>query len=208
MKSIRKFLKIGNTRCYKKGQIILYQGEKSGNSFYIEKGYIKIYDIDLEGNEKLLVILGPKDLFPLVWTFKGSDSLLYFYESMSDVEIWVIKRSKILKDVKEDIHLSNDLLDYFVSHNKQIMSRIKSLEASDSQHKILEVLDYLATNHSKNDGEYIIVKPVITHQNIADMCGLTRETISLQMKQLELDHVLSQSNSTLKINKIKLKKLL
>ena len=50
---------LGNAqqRSYPKGQIILYQGDTPPYMFLLKQGEIKVYDIDEQGNEKILYII-------------------------------------------------------------------------------------------------------------------------------------------------------
>ena len=191
-------------RDYPKGQILLYQAEQTSNVFRIKSGYVKVYDISSEGQEKLLIILGKGDIYPLVWTFGASDKLLYFYEAMSDATIEVASRQELMNAIDADHALTKELLKYFVNHTKELMLRIECLEASNAKFKVAQVLDYLVGSHSVKKGKNTQVCAPITHQNIADMAGLTRETTSIQMKELEKVGVIKQDSDGLIVSSAKL----
>lgn len=184
-------------REYPKGQILLYQGQKTEDVFQIQKGYVKVYDVSAQGNEKLLMILGPDDIFPLVWTFRGSESLHYFYETFDDTEVCVVPRSTLIDSIKESHPITLHLLEYFVERTKQLMSRVECIEATSAKHKVAQVMSYLAEAHGKSVAQngYKVELPV-THQSIADMAGITRETASLQIKELEKAEIIENANSS------------
>lgn len=209
MKSFETLFEEAPTRSYTKGQILLYQAEQTESAFFIKEGYVKVSDVTSEGNEKLLVILGPGDIYPLVWTFGVSDKLLYFYEAQTDVTIQVIPRTKLLKAVESDHALTQDLLRYFVNRSRQLMLRIECLEASNALYKVAQVLEYLATSHGSEETKATRKIAVhITHQNIAAMAGVSRETASIQMKQLEEKKIVNQDANHLVVHVAKLHKLL
>ena len=188
-------------RKYPKKQILLYQAEQTSSVFRIKSGFVKVYDINSEGTEKLLLILGPGDIYPLVWTFGESDSLLYFYESMTDTEIQVISRKSLMENIDHDHQLTKELLKYFVGYTKQLMLRIECLEATNAQHKVAQVLQYLASSYGKkNSNKLVDISVPVTHQDMANMAGLSRETASIQVKDLESKKILKQERGSLQVN--------
>ena len=173
-------------RHYPKGQILLYQGERTHDVFHIQKGYVKVYDVTAGGDEKLLLILGPGDIFPLVWTFRAVSPLHYFYETFDEADVCVIPRTRLLKSIEQSHEVTSHLLEYFVNRTKDLMSRIECIESTSAKHKVAQVLTYLATAHGDEVSKAgFKVRMPITHQSIADMAGIARETASLQLKELE-----------------------
>ena len=198
MNSLDTIFKDAHLRSYPKGQILLYQGEKTPDFFRIIDGYVKVYDITAAGNEKLLLILGPNDRFPLVWTFRGVDALHYFYETFDEAEVAVVERKKIVNSIKESHEFTAHLLEYFVGRTADLMKRIDCIEATSAKHKVAQVLGYLAAAHGEKvaRGAYR-VQLHTTHQSIADMAGVTRETASVQLKELEGEKMFSSSSNEL-----------
>lgn len=190
-----------HVRKYPKGQILLYQGEKTNDVFRIRSGYVKVYDVNSSGIEKLLIILGPDDLFPLVWTFRSPEALHYFYESIDTTELAVVSRQKLISSLSKSHKFTVHLLEYFVERTSDLMKRIECIEGTSAKHKVAQTLEYLA--HALGDpvkSDELKVKVPITHQMIGDMAGITRETASLQLKQLEKLKIYKNNNNHLIIN--------
>lgn len=195
MASLTSVFDDAHQRNYPKGQILLYQGEKTNDVFRITSGYVKVYDVTAQGSEKLLIILGPGDIFPLVWTFRGTDALHYFYETIDESEVAVVPREELIGGLKESHAFAVHLLEYFVQRSADLMKRIECIEGTSAKHKVAQVLDYLAQSQGDEiaDDTYKVRIP-ITHQMIADMAGITRETASLQLKKLEKANVFENKN--------------
>lgn len=173
--------------------------------FYVATGHIKVYDITAQGIEKLILILGPGDVFPLLWTFRGVSSLHYFYESLDDVVLKVIPCEDFIKAVKENHRITLNMLQYFVDTTKDLMSRIECIEASGAKRKTAQVIMYLALAHGTKatKNSYKVALP-ITHQSIANMAGITRETASLQLKELENEGLFVMADDTIIANLAKI----
>lgn len=186
MNSITSFFKTNHHREYPKGQILLYQAEETNDVFFIDSGYVKVYDVTSNGEERLLLILGPGDIYPVIWTFRESDSLLYFYESMTPVSVCVTKRKEVKQLIDENHEFTKVLLYHFVTRIKELSLRVECVEATNARHKIIQVLDYLRNAHPGDSSKGFVTIPIpLTHQNIANMAGLSRETASICLKNLE-----------------------
>lgn len=208
-KDIESVFAEAHVRSCPKGQIVLYQGEKTQNVFRISKGYVKVYDITSQGEEKLVLILGPEDLFPVVWTFGTSDSLHYFYETMNDTELSFVSRKVIREAVGKSHALSIHLLEYFVERTKDLMLRIDCIESTSAKHKVAQVLLYLANSHGKLIAKDMMkVQLPITHQAVANMSGINRATASTCLKELEDERMFKAKKNSYIIHTDRLEKFL
>ena len=173
-------------RSYKKGQILLYQGERSSMLSCILDGYVKVYDVSPRGTEKLLTILGPKNVYPFVYSMERKAVQSSFYEAYTDIETCSIPYKDYKAKLKTNQKLLMTALDDSVRSVKELLQRTETIHTASSKHRIGYVLSFLAHTHAKSIGKkQFKLKLPITHQAIADMAGVTRETASLQLKKLE-----------------------
>lgn len=201
MTNIASIFNDAHLRSYPKGQILLYQGERTNNIFLIKSGHVKVYDITAQGVEKLIVILGPDDLFPLVWTFNTDDALHYFYETYDDTAVCVMPRNELMSAIDTSHEITKQLLQYFVERTKELTSRVECIEATSAKHKVAQVLSYLATAHGENIAkDTFSIRLQITHQSIANMAGITRETASIQLKELETEKMFKNTDAGLVVH--------
>lgn len=202
MTKLRSIFEEAHVRKYPKGQILLYEGETTKDVFYINSGFVKVYDITAQGTEKLMLILGPEDIFPLIWTYGQTNPLHYFYETYDETEVSVLPQEKMLEASDSAHEVTKQLLEYFVDRSQDLMNRIDCIDATSAKHKVAQVLAYLAKAHGDQiaDTESYNVRITITHQSIADMAGLTRETASIQLKELEKEKHYKGSGDMLTIH--------
>lgn len=185
MDSLAELFSGGHQRSYQKGQIILYQGESTPNTFFIKSGRVKLYDISKGGHEKLLLILKPGDVFPVIWNFLRPVAVHYFFETTEDTTVVTIPRETFNEKVKESHHFSHELLRYFSIRTQQLMARIECIDSTSARHKVALVLRYLAEVHgTETKPGLFTVQMDVTHQTIANMAGITRETTSIELKSL------------------------
>jgi len=209
VESIRELFPRLDVRRYGKNQIICYQGDKPQYVFFVLKGHIKYYDIDDDGDENILHIVGPQNIFPMLYAFGVSSEIGAFYAAIDAVEVITIPLHDFHRVIETDIKFSNALTRWFLTEIEQLVFRINSFEKTDSRSKIMHALKYLSVNYGQPTGTWQRIDFATTQQFLADFTGLTRETVSTIMNELEKantvrfgkGHHLEVSNS--KLDKIK-----
>ena len=202
MRTLAELFKSGQKRQYKKGQVLMHQGDTLSNLFYIERGFVKIYNILESGDERILVLMGPGDAFPLANALFRSDyELKYFYETMTEVKAVVVEREKLAAKLSGNHQTLQVLLEYITRTNRQMVERLEVLENKSADLKIAKTLPYLIEKAgTKTSDKKFKLKLKLTHQDIANMTGLTRETTSIEIKKLERAGVIKQSAAHMLIN--------
>ena len=89
-----------------------------------------------------------------------------------------------------DVVFANQIFAWFVGEVSFILGRIKGLEKTEGRMKVAQALEFLLKRHAKpkNDSWHRVKFPV-SQQFLADLVGLTRETVSTIMKELDEQQV-------------------
>lgn len=194
-------------RHYPKGQIILYEGENPTDAFIVKHGAVKIYDIDEDGNEKILHVLKAPAVFPGLFMFglsgtPGSGQTSTFYTTVAESELYVISRATFESRLSTDMALMHYCMRWFASEVQEILRRMSSLEKTSTRSKLLATLVYLSRQHADEPrlGWQKVQFPV-SHQLLADMIGVTRESTTMVMKDLQKEQIVRTPKlGTLEIN--------
>jgi len=189
IESIKALFPKANTRVYDKGQIICYQGDQPHHIFFVAKGHIRYFDIDDEGNEKILHLIGPNNIFPMLYAFDVTKEVGAFYSTLDKAEIVAVPLEEFRKATRTDIEFSNALTKWFLTEINQLTQRISSLEKTDANVKVKYALKYLAFHYGQPKGIWQQINIPATHQFLADFTGLARETVSAIMHDLEQSKV-------------------
>lgn len=205
--SIKELFPQAPSRKYDKGQIICYQGDKPQHIFFVAGGHIRLYDIDDHGNDKIQHLIGPGNIFPMMYAFGVSEEVGSFYSSIDEVEVIAIPLRDFRQAIQTNIDFANSLTRWFLTEINQLVYRISSLEKTDSRVKVLYALKYLATDYGHEKGTWRQLNFRVTQQFIADLTGLARETVSATMHKLEQDEVIRSRKGHLEIKHSALAKL-
>ncbi len=203
---IAEIFKKGRVKHLPKGQVVIYEGDPTTNIYFIQKGFVKVYNIFNSGDERIIFIYGPGDVFPLTSYLSGSGVVRYFYECMSEVELYVLGSEELRVKIKNNFEAGEALVDYSNIIQNQFMERIDNLSINDARRKIIALLSFLIDKVGKPSA-MAQLDINLTQQDIANMCAITRETASAQILRLKREGVILGSKHMI-INTIKLNSLL
>lgn len=203
LQKLEKFFKDANlVRYYKKGEIIVRADDDPSGVFYVREGYARIYSVSPNGQEITFNIFKPGSFFPMMWAI-GQSQNTYFLEAMSAVELWRAPKDKLVEFIKREPEVLFDLTRRILIGLDGLLGVIESLLFGDARAKIASVVAVSAKRfgQKKQNGE-IEIALMLTHQNIASLAGLTRETVSAEMKKLENEGLISYNKRLLVIKKM------
>ncbi len=145
-----------------------------------------MYDIDDQGNEKIVHILRPPSIFPFSSYLGKSREVMWFYAALSDIETYVISHDEILPRMQEDPVLTYYMLEHAVLDMHELFVRLSSMSKTTTQRKLIAAMKFLGTHHSRSrQNGWRRVDFSVNHQLLADMTGITRESATLAMQQLQ-----------------------
>lgn len=189
-------------RKYAKGQIICYQGDQPQHIFFVARGHVRFYDIDEEGNEKILHLIGPNNIFPMLYAFGVTKDVGAFYSTLDAADIITVPLDEFRRETETNIKFANMLTRWFLTEIDQLVSRLSSLEKTDAKVKVLHALKYLSTHYGEQKGVWQQINIPVTHQFLADFTGLARETVSAIMHDLDEDDIIQSR----KVHKLEVKR--
>lgn len=198
------------SRLYPAGQIVLYIGDKPSHGFYIKKGSIKKYDIREDGSESIIYVFTKGSIVPMHLIFGIKPTITNFFATLEDCELGQIETDDFKKVLKENKKFSDDILDWFVLENENLTKRLSAIIQADARKKLLSTLLLFTEIYCfKTLTKWYRVKFPISHQMLADMVGLSRETVSSTLSQLESEKLVKNSKyMKLEINKSAIEELL
>jgi CRP/FNR family transcriptional regulator, cyclic AMP receptor protein len=166
--------------------------EDWGNSVYlIVEGWVKIRTYNYDGKEVTLNILGPGDTFgemALLLSSPRSTDVL----SLTAVLIGSLPADDFLNLVNSSHLVGLNLAKMMAKRLQQLNRRLRMREA-DSVARVVDILLFLAEGQGKSSAMGVEI-PMLTHQEIASLSGLSRETVTRAMSKLEKKGVIQRSN--------------
>jgi CRP/FNR family cyclic AMP-dependent transcriptional regulator len=196
-KRLQNFLESYPVRSYKKGEIIIFQGEAPRQTFVVKTGVVKSYNLSVNGDEKPMSFFTELDIFPASWTFKKAPSAYFYFEAFTDCQLFIVPRDDYLKFVRSSpAQLYASMEKLIVEHIGNSM-RLNALQHSRASDKLLYTLHYLTLTHGHDIAPRTVeIGLSLTHQDFANLTGLTRETTATELNRLKTKGVISYGKHT------------
>lgn len=187
----------GILRQFQKGRTILFQGEVPRSVLALKKGMIKVYGITSNGDQRTVTLLSIGDVLPMSWVTDKTPACLYYYEALTDCTVLAISKEEYQAELYRNADLRNQMLENYVSHYVGATMHIYALEQSHAQDKLCYLLQYLVARFGIEalDGKTKIDLR-LSHQDIAEMVGITRETTAVELHKLKKKGYISYQKFT------------
>ena len=178
------------TKRYSKDETILLEDDSSNHSFFIiAKGQVKVFITGIEGREAILALLNEGEFFGEMSLLDG-DPRSASVKAVEDSELVMIRREDFLQELKILPELSMALLVEMSKRlrkaNKQISSLALMTVYGRVAATILQLMEEQGVRAKMKDGSFVVMihnKP--SQQQLADMSGTTRETVSRVLGHLQ-----------------------
>lgn len=191
-----KFLLDSPKKPFKKGDIILFQGEAPRNAYVVSHGIIKAYNINAQGDEQLVHFSTSLEVFPLPWVFGKSANSLYYYEALTDGSYYSVDKDAYINFIKSDPDIMYQELERTVVNYVGKTMSFNALLYSKAGEKLVNTLRYLILSYGNKRADSIEIRLRLTQQDFANLTGLTRETVSIELMKLKKAGVITYSKQT------------
>lgn len=209
MSKFTEFLKEYPTKKFKRGSVILHQGDIPTAVHVIKTGFVKVYNITAAGDERQVLFDITYEVFPIGWIFNKIRHMYFYYEAFSDVELYLVPKDDYVDFLRTQPDQMWRALDYYVDRHIGYQLRMHALEQSKAREKILYTFEFLVRRFGKpSTGANIELDIPLTQQDFANFVGLTRETISLELNKLQREKVITYDKQTYVVDEKRLQKLL
>ena len=183
---------------YKKGEILMRPDTPPSGVYYLVEGYVKIYSLTQEGDERLHIIYKPGEVFPLIWAMDEMQKNV-FYEALTTVVAKRVPREKFLRFVKTNPQALFELTKRIAAAFEIFVDRVETLEIAKSYPRLIDQMLFLAKRFGEKQGKGVVIKAPITHKDIADSIAMSRETASRDISRLEKKGLVAYKNHHLEI---------
>src|SRR5690625_3898754 len=186
---------IGSPSLYQKNEVVFLENDLAEYVYIVKQGRIRLFLTSVSGNEKALAVIGQNGLLmgELSSTVKNNTYKMSAITAspaelikVNNKHFWdfIINKPHYVKQVIEILNLKINLL---TSHSVQ-------LAYGSSYNRVCETFLHLAFTYGKKmKDNQIKIMISFTHQEIADLIGVTRVSVANHIKQLIVKGFLSKN---------------
>jgi CRP-like cAMP-binding protein len=176
-------------RRFPKHKTIVEEGAPGDYMYIISEGRVKVTKLSGDGREKILELLEVGDFFGEMSLFDDAPRSASV-KAMADVQILALARNDFLRLLSRSPDLALSVIQELTRRLRQVDEQASSLSFQRVKERTMGLLVRLAKDASSQEGRR--KTPVLTHQQIADMIGTSRETVTRAVKGLKAEGWLEQ----------------
>jgi CRP/FNR family cyclic AMP-dependent transcriptional regulator len=187
--------KVAVKKTFPKNTILLSEGDSTDALYVICEGKVKVTIDDNEGKELILSILGAGEYF-------GEMALLD--DEPRSASVTTKETTQLLIISKNDFMgffssnpIALNLLKDLIKRLREANKKIESLGLLDVYGRVARILNQFA----KSQEGKMVIEEKLTHQEIANMIGSSREMVSLILKELSKGGYITIDKKLITINK-------
>lgn len=175
--------RIGQRRKFRRGQRLIFAGATRGSVVLIESGHVKVVSVDTAGEESILAVRAPGDLLGDLSVMTGRPAGAEVV-ALGDVVATMVLGTRYL----ELLERTPDLL---ASQFRRLVAVLAESDAKLAEMATLDVrtrvarrlVDLVSLGVEADDRGHRILAEV-SHEELAGMCGASREAVSRAVADL------------------------
>jgi len=164
-------------REFQKGQVILFEEDSNKYMYSVLSGEVKVFYTTEEGKESIVAFHGVGESFGEV-SLIDQQTIPATVVALEKSLVLIIGRDDFFEILRTQPKVMYKLLLLLTGRLRLAWNQVRMLHFKDASYRILTSIRDLSVERGEPAPEGILLKLRLTHQNIADMTGLTRETVT------------------------------
>ncbi len=169
---------------YQRYELIFEEGEPADKVYFLVKGNVKRASYSDQGREVIKEILHPISMFGELSLVNHSLRKDFTQVISDEAKIMIITRKDLIRLMKVNPNWSLHLMHWFAQRLRQTESKLESMISKDARDRIIEFLKETANRQGRKVGLETLIKHSLTQQDIANMTGTSRQTVTSVLNEL------------------------
>lgn len=188
-----KVLRFGVKRHLRPGDLLYAQGWIVEYFYYLNKGSVRVSICSREGSEKILAIQEPGSLIGETAAFDGQPCFSTAV-AIEESEVYAFSSRQFIHVIREEPEIAIRIIQSLGSKMRVLAAQVSSLTFMDARSRIVYLLCQAADTGST--GCRIIN---MTHQDLANLTGLCRVTVTKVLNDLHRIGAIDKSRSRIRV---------
>ncbi len=174
---------------FPKHQVIYKPGQAATKVYFLLKGLVKV-TVHAEKKDIIKYMVRPASLFGESCLTGEPQRRDFAYVMDEFAEVLELDGPAVLTVMKRNFAFAQSLLHFLGARLRYTETQLEKVVLKDSKSRILEFLQQMGHEQGKRIGFETLVKHNMTHQDIADLTGTSRQMVTAVLNQLKRSNVL------------------
>lgn len=171
---------------FKKNEVILYEEDTNEYMYIILEGKVRIVQMTEDGKETILAMHKAGDFFGEMSLIDGKTmpaTVMAVENSITSI----ISKKDFFSLIHAQPKVSEKLLEILCARLRESWERIQILNFKNASDRLKMLFLMLSEEYGKKTADGITLNIKLTHQDIANMTGITRETVTRVIDRWQKD---------------------
>jgi CRP/FNR family transcriptional regulator len=194
---VSKFDRLKYTTIFPKGAVLFVEGQTPRGVFMICTGRVKLTTCSSEGKALITRIAEGGEILGLSATVSGKPYMVTA-ETLNPCQVNFIKREDFLRFLNENGTAALRAAEHLSNNYHHAFDQVRSLGLSHSaSEKLAKLMLEWSARGGKDTDKGISVKLTLTHEEIAQIIGSSRETVTRLLGDFKEKQIIYVKGSTL-----------
>ena len=191
----RRIARVCFDRAHRKGTTIFSEGDPSDSLYVVKQGLVKLTSISEKGTETILDFLKPGEIFgELLLTEKVR---AFTATAIEDTVVTVVPQDRFLELLSLVPNIGRNFIRILSKRLVKVGKGVADSSHSWSYHRLARTLLYLGEKYGEETPTGTLIRLRLTHEDLANLIGVTRETVTTQLNKFERMGLLNRRGRSL-----------
>ena len=187
----KKLREISRITSYRKHESIYLPGQPPNTVYLLKQGRVKISQVNNKGQEAILCLLEPGEIFGEVEALSGMPRKT-LVQALEPVLVCEISRENFERFLERCPKVGMSMLKTIGGRLQKVETKFSDMVFHSAPARLAKLLLQLGESMGEEDQGIIRLKVRLTHQNLANLIGTSRETVSALLGQFQRQGILNQ----------------
>ncbi|ANU09547.1 Crp/Fnr family transcriptional regulator [Planococcus antarcticus DSM 14505] len=175
----------------KKDHYLFHEGDAIEGIFIIRSGKIRIEKVTPNGRELTLKICGPDQLVGEVTIFSEAPKYMLDARAIEDTVCLHISINDLEEALLSNGRLAMAFMKWMGIDQQKTQTKFRDLLLHGKKGALYSTLIRLSNSYGVQTEKGILIDIVLTNQDLANFCGMTREVVNRLLRDLNKNGILS-----------------
>lgn len=189
---IKELLRIADRKfTVRKGEYLFREGTKAEELYVISSGKIQITKTTAEGRRLCLRISGKNEICGELTLFTDDPRYFYSAEVIEEADVYAIHNERLETALFHDKSLAFEFIKWMSDHVRKTQTKFRDLVLIGRKGALYSTLIRMTNSYGVRQKDGILIDLSLTDQQLADFCGISRESTNRILNDLKRKHVIS-----------------
>lgn len=186
---------ISTTKQVRKNTYLFHEGLEASNLYFIQSGIIQVSKLTANGKEMILRICNQNDLVGELSLFNSDSKYTLSGKMLSPGVVQVISKEQLEGALLADSNLALEYMKWCNIQFRKYQSKLRDLLFNGKKGALYSTLIRLSNSFGIEHENSILIDILLTNQELANICGATRESVNRMLIDLRKQDILSIDQS-------------